>query len=116
MLLMMVGLGMLAASFFCEGAPFAGGGGVTSWMSWLSVLGMFVFRGAFSLSLGPLPYIMTSEFFPQEARAAGTALSWMANWASNFCVSLSFPVGASAFQKSLGEQDGIATIFCIYIG
>merc|ERR1712070_1197346 len=114
-LLMMVGLGLLVTAFFGEGAHL-GGKGSLSWTAFMAVGGMFVFRGAFSLSLGPLPYIMTSEFFPQEARAAGTALSWMSNWASNFCVSLSFPIAASSFKKLLGEQNGVAVIFCIYIG
>merc|ERR1712070_1206089 len=114
-LLMMVGLGLLVTAFFGEGAHL-GGKGSLSWTAFMAVGGMFVFRGAFSLSLGPLPYIMTSEFFPQEARAAGTALSWMSNWASNFCVSLSFPIARNALQQAIGEQDGIAVIFCIYIG
>lgn len=113
--LMMVGLGLLVASFLCEGAR-VGGTGDASWTSWLAVGGMFVFRGAFSLSLGPLPYIMTSEFFPQEARAAGTALSWTSNWLSNFCVSLTFPIVAAAFAESIGKKNGMALIFCIYIG
>jgi len=115
-LLMMVGLGSLVGSFFGEAAHLGGGTGLRSWTSWLAVGGMLIFRGAFSLSLGPLPYIMTSEFFPQEARAAGTALSWFSNWASNFCVSLSFPVARRAFQSLVGEDQGIALIFCVYMG
>jgi sugar porter (SP) family MFS transporter len=112
-LLMMVGLGLLVAAFILQGTP---ADDSFPWTGCLSTAGMFLFRGAFSLSLGPLPYIMTSEFFPQEARAAGTALSWTSNWASNFGVSLSFPLVVDAFGKLIGHKDGIAMIFCIYIG
>lgn len=42
-----------------------------SFEAWFALLSMLIYRAAFSLSLGPLPYVMTSEFFSQEARAAG---------------------------------------------
>lgn len=114
-LLMMAGLALLVISFFGEAAHLGGSGLDSGWTAWAAIIGMFVFRGAFSLSLGPLPYIMTSEFFPQEARAAGSALSWFSNWISNFGVSLSFPIIARAFKKSIGEDEGVAVIFCVYI-
>lgn len=113
-ILMMFGLGLLIASFFGK-AVSLGATGLASWTSWVAVSGMLVFRSAFSLSLGPLPYIMTSEFFPQKARAAGVALSWMSNWGSNFCVSLTFPIIVEAFGHLIGKQAGIAVIFSIYV-
>lgn len=68
-LLMMVGLGLIAASFYFMGAHDAGSSsGSASWAGWLAVGGFFIFRGAFSLSLGPLPYIMTSEFFSTRSK------------------------------------------------
>lgn len=112
--LMMAGLGLLATSFFLKGAHI-GGIGLRSSPAWLAVGGMFVYRGAFSMSLGPLPYIMTSEFFPQEARAAGTALSWMSNWLANFCVSLSFPIAKDALESVFDNGDGVAIVLCIYV-
>lgn len=113
-LLMLVGLACLVLSFLCEGHQ-SKRGGMISWTAWVSIVGMFIFRGAFSLSLGPLPYIMTSEFFPQEARAAGTALSWTSNWGSNFLVSLSFPLVVDAFARAIGHEAGVAVIFGIYM-
>jgi SP family galactose:H+ symporter-like MFS transporter len=78
---------------------------------WIAVAGMLLFRAAFSLSLGPLPYIMTSEFFPQEARASGVALSWTTNWAANFAVSLTFPI---AVGSSAGPAR-VAGVFSVYV-
>jgi len=104
-LLMLGGLGIIIFSFL---------GQQSNLTSWLAVLGMLVFRGAFSMSLGPLPYIMTSEFFQQEARAAGVALSWAANWGSNFVVALTFPIVVKASRHEFGYRNGIAYILSIY--
>lgn len=87
-----------------------------SWSSfaWLTVAGMLLFRTAFSLSLGPLPYIMTTELFPQEVRAVGVACSWTCNWGANFLVSLTFPLLVDTLTKPLGHKLAIATIFAIF--
>merc|ERR1711871_1111761 len=82
--LMILGLCILILAFSEMGSA--------SWAPLVAVFGMLVYRASFSLSLGPLPYIMTSEFFPQEARATGVAVSWTTNWACNFCVSQLFPI------------------------
>ncbi|CAE7409194.1 csbC [Symbiodinium pilosum] len=67
---MMAGLLLLIAGSVERGAGMA-----VAFTAWFSLSGMLLFRAAFSLSLGPLPYVMTSEFFKQEARAAGR-LCW----------------------------------------
>merc|ERR1719337_799907 len=48
--------------------------------------GILVFRLSFSLSLGPLPYIMVTELFPQKHRARGVAMSMATNWFLNWGV------------------------------
>lgn len=106
LVLMMVGLGLLVAAFFLQGHPGA---------AVLAVAGMLVYRAAFSLSLGPLPYIMTAEFFPQEARASGVALCWGANWGTNVVVSQSFPMMVDFFKEHVAPDTGIALIFGIYM-
>ncbi|CAJ1450170.1 unnamed protein product, partial [Effrenium voratum] len=102
---------MLGLTLMVTGSLLRGAGLVISVTAWFSLLGMLFFRAAFSLSLGPLPYVMTSEFFAQEARAAGVGFCWAMNWLANFGVSLSFPVLAEAIPGS----DGQALIFGIYM-
>lgn len=80
---MIIGLGALGASFLPQLAKL-------SFAKWIAVSGMLIFRVFFSFSLGPLPYIITAEIFPADARSAGIALSWSANWIFNFAVSLTF--------------------------
>ena len=72
LLLMSGGLGVLMFAFGVQGSALDPRGLTTSI---LCVMGMFLYRAAFSLSIGPLPYIMTSELFPNEVRASGVALS-----------------------------------------
>ncbi|CAE8725964.1 unnamed protein product, partial [Polarella glacialis] len=58
-------LGMLAGLAFLVVADLLRGSGANRSLTAVgSLLGMLIFRASFSLSLGPLPYIMTSEFFP----------------------------------------------------
>eukprot|EP00930_Biecheleria_cincta_P050252 TRINITY_DN35425_c0_g1_i1.p1 TRINITY_DN35425_c0_g1~~TRINITY_DN35425_c0_g1_i1.p1 ORF type:complete len:516 (+),score=67.37 TRINITY_DN35425_c0_g1_i1:37-1548(+) len=102
---MLVGLALLAGGSIMRATGLA-----TAITAWPSLLGMLIFRAAFSLSLGPLPYVMTSEFFAQEARASGVGLCWAMNWISNFGVSLSFPVMSEALPGDRGQ----ALIFGIY--
>lgn len=61
---MIMSLALLGVSFLpaVHGEPAA---------RWLAVLGMLLFRVSFSLSLGPLPYIITAEVFSTRVRSAG---------------------------------------------
>ena len=112
--LMVIGLGTIATAFYmlCQGSEIAAG----SW-AWVAVVGMLVYRIAFSLSLGPLPYIVTAEVFPSEVRACGATVSWSANWIANFGVTLSFPLIKNYFAVLVGgrEELGSVCLFGIYI-
>ena len=91
-----VGAGL---SLLAVGGHLSGGGGAAAAAGpWVAVLGVFVFRVAFSTSLGPLPYVISSEAFPNDARAAGVSFATAANWLANAVVSGSFP----AMVSSLG--------------
>mmetsp|Transcript_19141 Transcript_19141/g.39891 ORF Transcript_19141/g.39891 Transcript_19141/m.39891 type:complete len:486 (+) Transcript_19141:98-1555(+) len=107
---MLVGLMLIVLGSLLRG--FGVSVGVTAWFALSSML---IYRAAFSLSLGPLPYVMTSEFFAQEARAAGVAFCWAMNWLSNFGVSLSFKVLVKALPGPFGQAliFGMYMFFCI---
>merc|ERR1712039_817175 len=57
----------------------------------VAVGSILCYRLAFSLSLGPLPYIMVTELFPQHLRSKGVAISMMANWFLNTIVVFAVP-------------------------
>merc|ERR1712039_818641 len=57
----------------------------------VAVGSILCYRLAFSLSLGPLPYVMVTELFPQHLRSKGVAISMMANWFLNTVVVFAVP-------------------------
>lgn len=57
---------------------------------WLAVGAILLFRIAFSVSLGPLPYIVTSEVFPQKVRNVGVSVATSVQWIMNALVTFSF--------------------------
>merc|ERR1740121_1838478 len=68
----------------------------------LTVLGMVLFRLSFSLSLSPLPFIMTAELFGQHARATGAAVGAAAGWSVNFLLCQNY----QWVQRSLAARAG----------
>jgi len=82
-----IGLGLMILSLSLLGASFLLSG---KGEGWLALCAVFLYRVSFSISLGPLPYIITAEIFPQSFRASGVSLCWAANWGANFLVSLTF--------------------------
>ena len=43
-----------------------------------------------SISLGPIFWLMNSEIYPLRVRSKAAAVGTMANWVSNFAISLTF--------------------------
>ncbi|MGQ3674048.1 sugar porter family MFS transporter [Xanthobacter sp. TB0139] len=72
----------------------------------VALVGLVIYIGAFAASLGPLPWVMMSEIFPQNVRGLGMSAATLANWGFNFLVVFSFPV--------LIAHIGLGGIFTIY--
>ena len=78
-----VGLAMLAASSHLTPAGHA-------WAPWIAVLGILVFRLSFSASMAPIPYVVSAEVFPSEARSTGAAAGAAAREVANVVVTGTF--------------------------
>ena len=46
----------------------------------------------FNLSWGPIMWVMLGEMFPNQIRGTGLAISGLAQWGSNFGITMTFPV------------------------
>ena len=57
---------------------------------WMALISCFSFRVAFSVSLGPLPYIITAEIFPESIRTPGVSFCLAVKWVANFTVALTW--------------------------
>ncbi|XP_043848008.1 LOW QUALITY PROTEIN: solute carrier family 2, facilitated glucose transporter member 2 [Dromiciops gliroides] len=62
-----------------------------SWMSYVSMIAIFLFVSFFEIGPGPIPWFMVAEFFSQGPRPAAMAIAAFCNWTCNFIVALSFP-------------------------
>ena len=68
--------------------------------------GLLVFTVSFSLTWGPVLWVLLSEIFPLSARGTAMGLAVIANWVFNFLVSLTLPV--------LVEAWGTGAVFLLY--
>ena len=50
-----------------------------------------IFVGFFALGPGPVPWIVTGEFYTQPHRSAACAIGTCANWGANLLVAIIFP-------------------------
>ncbi len=46
----------------------------------------------FNMSWGPVMWVMLGEMFPNQIRGSGLAVSGLAQWGSNFAITMTFPV------------------------
>ena len=71
------------------------------------VLGIFSFILGYSMGLGPIPWFITGEIFPEEYKKAGNLVSVSANWISTYLVALVFD-GAYRYMN--------ARVFLVFAG
>jgi hypothetical protein len=65
----------------------------------------------FNMSWGPVMWIMLGEMFPNQIRGSGLAISGMAQWGSNFVITMTFPVLLAGI--GLGGAYGIYAVFAV---
>lgn len=96
----LIGLGGMFLGLLLLGAVFQNLLGLFAFSAhWaFAIAGILFFRLSFSLSLGPLPYIMVTELFPQRHRARGVATSMATNWLLNWAVVFVVPILVKKYQ------------------
>ncbi|MGL1888030.1 MAG: sugar porter family MFS transporter [Reichenbachiella sp.] len=75
-------------------------------MGVLALIAANVYVVFFNFSWGPVMWVMLGEMFPNQIRGLGLAIAGIAQWVSNFLITLSFPM-------ILGSA-GLATAYSIY--
>ena len=58
--------------------------------AWLVVVALVCYIAFFAPGMGPMPWTINSEIYPNWARSVGVAVSTATNWSCNLLVSLSF--------------------------
>ncbi|CAI9117286.1 OLC1v1018647C1 [Oldenlandia corymbosa var. corymbosa] len=83
-----VSLILLAVAFFLE--PSADGTGSYGLYGWLAIVGLALYIAFFAPGMGPVPWTVNSEIYPQAYRGICGGMSATVNWISNLIVAQSF--------------------------
>ncbi|KAL7302250.1 hypothetical protein TKK_0004921 [Trichogramma kaykai] len=70
-----------------------------STLGWLPLASLVIFMIAFSLGMGPIPWMLTGEMFDVEMKGNASSLAVMLNWFLVFLVTKTFPAMAEALGK-----------------
>ncbi|KAJ1385838.1 Sugar/inositol transporter [Sesbania bispinosa] len=98
-------LGGVFASLILLSLAFLNQSSANEWFGWLAVMGLVLYIAFFSPGMGPVPWTVNSEIYPEEYRGICGGMSATVCWVSNLIVSLSF--------LSVAEALGIGTTFLI---
>lgn len=63
---------------------------VSASLKWASLISLLVYVAAFSMSLGPMVYVVFSELFPTGVRGKAVSVVSAVNWATNLLISMTF--------------------------
>jgi len=80
-------------------------------MSILALISANLYVVFFNFSWGPVMWVMLGEMFPNQLRGSGLAISGLAQWISNFIITLTFPI--LLVSTGLAFSYGIYTFFAI---
>ncbi|KAM3860935.1 solute carrier family 2, facilitated glucose transporter member 12 [Diretmus argenteus] len=93
-----------------DGIGESGGGGthveVPSTLKWVSLISLLVYVAAFSISLGPMVYVVLSEIFPMGVRGKAVSVVSAVNWATNLLISMTF--------LTITEKIGVPNVMFLY--
>ena len=91
---------LLALHFLLEPPPF------------VALVALFLYIAAFSLGLGPVPWLLMPELLPTRARGAAAALATVLNWSCSFLVTETF-AGLVARIGAAGAFFGFALVCAV---
>lgn len=97
-----VSLALLSGAFFGQSSSTNGVYG------WLAVIGLALYIAFFAPGMGPVPWTVNSEIYPEAYRGLCGGMSATVNWVANLIVAQTF--------LSLAEVAGIGSTFLILAG
>lgn len=76
----------------------------------MALVGLVTYIGGFSLSLGPIPWLMLAEVFPNDVRGTAASIATAVNWGISFCVTLAF----APMVEAMGSR-GVFSLFGVIV-
>ncbi len=115
--LLLIGVAGMVVSLFMLGLVFRLGADSPS-LGVLATVCLALYIASFAISLGPVFWLMISEIYPLNIRGKAMSMASLANWGSNFIVSLTFLLLISAFGQTgtfwLYAAIGVVTWLFVY--
>lgn len=85
--LLLIGLAIQVLALGAVGVMFKAGSGGS-----MLLIAILAFIGAFSMALGPIPWILCSEIFPTKVRGRAMSVATFTIWTSCYIVAQTFPM------------------------
>ncbi len=89
---MAVTLAVMAVAFSSATLDDQGSLGLTDRMGTVALVSANLYVFFFNASWGPVMWVMLGEMFPNQIRGSGLAVSGLAQWGSNFGITVTFPI------------------------
>ncbi|KAL3680657.1 hypothetical protein R1sor_023613 [Riccia sorocarpa] len=77
----------------------------------LALASLLVYIAAFSLGLGPVPWVVIAEVFPAKVKGVAGSLATLVNWSSAWMVTLTFNI---VFNWSAAGSFWIFSLVCVF--
>ncbi|TRY70088.1 hypothetical protein TCAL_05190 [Tigriopus californicus] len=89
-------------------------------LGWLPLVSLIIYKFAFAVGYGPLPWMMNGEFFALEAKPISSTCSTVFNWlcaflVSKFSVNIENGIGTSGMYFMFSAVCLVATVFVLFI-
>ena len=81
----------------------------------VSLVGVLLFIASFSMSMGPVVWVLLSEMFPNKIRSVAMSIAVAAQWAANYFVSQSFPMVTDSQMNNSQPWNGSLPYFIFII-
>ncbi len=88
---MAITLGIIAIAF-SSGSIVDGRLELSDQAGMIALISANAYAALFNFSWGPVMWVMLGEMFPNQIRGSGLAVSGLAQWLSNFAITMAFPV------------------------
>ena len=85
-------LGAMAAAFASASLDATGALKMTDAAGTVALVAANLYVFFFNCSWGPVMWVMLGEMFPNQIRGSGLAISGLAQWTSNFGITMTFPI------------------------
>ncbi len=108
---MALALGTMAWVFAVSGKGADGQPQLAGAMGFAALIAANLYVAFFNVSWGPVMWVMLGEMFPNQFRGSALAVSGLSQWASNFVVTITFPILLKG--AGLGVAYGIYAAFAV---